>query len=65
MAEDPPIWQDFEKALQASGNALELERVERHEFYRQVAEPNVALVVATAEQRIYANVLLTIGVVLP
>jgi len=64
VKDDPPIWKEFADRLQATGNGVEIERVERHEFYRQVAQPDVALVVATGEQRIYANLLLTIGVVL-
>ena len=64
MTEDPPIWGDFRKILQGAGMPTELESVERFQFYERVARPDVALVVATAEQRIYANLLLTIGVVL-
>ena len=59
---DPPIWAEFRSALQAAGAQLELETVERHAFYAAAAEPDVALVIATAETAIYANLLLTIGV---
>ena len=34
-------------------------------FYEAVAEPDVAVTIMTGEQRIYANLLLTIGVVMP
>jgi L-fucose mutarotase len=37
----------------------------RFEFYDAARGPNVALVIATGEQRIYANILLTLGVVPP
>jgi L-fucose mutarotase len=58
---EPPIWSEFRAIL--PGN--ELEPLERFAFYDAASEPDVALVVATGEQRIYANILLTIGVVMP
>jgi len=65
MHEDPPIWTEFRRILHDAGSASELEQIERYEFYETAAQPNVALTIATAEQRIYANLLLTIGVVMP
>ena len=44
---------------------LELKKTKRFEFYDAVRDPDTALVIATGEQRIYANILLTIGVVPP
>jgi len=41
---------------------LEWTEVGRFDFYDMCKTPDVAVVVATGEQRIYANVLLTIGV---
>ncbi len=37
--------------------------VKRHAFYAEAKSPSTALVIATGEQRRFANVLLTIGVV--
>jgi L-fucose mutarotase len=37
----------------------------RFDFYDKAREPDVSLVIATGEQRIYANILLVIGVVQP
>ena len=65
LKEDPGIWDEFRKILGTSGNDLPLDTIERFEFYKQAGSPDVALSVATGEQRIYANLLLTIGVVLP
>ena len=42
-----------------------LHPIERFAFYETARGTDVALVIATGEQRIYANILLTIGVVLP
>lgn len=63
MAGEPAIWGDFRKALAAAGVGSEPELLKRQDFYQAVRQPEVALVVQTGEQRIYANVLLTIGVV--
>lgn len=56
---EPAVFQEFRTLLPG----VELEAVERHRFYDLARDPNVDLVVATGEQRVYANVLLTIGVV--
>jgi L-fucose mutarotase len=37
----------------------------RRSFYEEAKSPDTALVIATGEQRIYANILLLIGVVAP
>ena len=60
--EEPSILQDFRAILPAD---LELKKTNRFEFYDAVRDPDTALVIATGEQRIYANILLTIGVVPP
>jgi len=44
---------------------IDLEPVGRFEFYEAARSPNLALVIATGEQRVYANILLTIGVIPP
>jgi len=56
-----PIFDEFTEIL----GGMDLEPVERFAFYAAAREPDVALVIATGEQRIYANVLLTIGVIPP
>jgi L-fucose mutarotase len=65
LTEDPPIWKDFQSILAAAGHDTTLEQVERFDFYGAGAADTVALTIATGEQRIYANLLLTIGVVMP
>ena len=65
--EKPPgIWDAFRTILHtATGAEFELEEIERLEFYHAAGSPNVALTIAAGEQRIFANLLLTIGVVTP
>lgn len=57
---EPPIWNEFRALLPG----LKLQARERFSFYEAARSPDVALVVATGEQRVYANILLTVGVVL-
>jgi L-fucose mutarotase len=59
--EEPSIYAEFRQLLPD----LELQAHERFAFYEESKSSNVCLVVATGEQRIYANILLTIGTVLP
>lgn len=63
---DPPIWRDFEAKLRDAGVAVAsvaLGRLDRDAFYAAASGHDVCLVIATGEQAIYANLLLTIGVV--
>jgi L-fucose mutarotase len=57
----PPIFAEFRALLPG----MELTHIGRFPFYDLARENNVSLVIATGEQRIYANILLTIGVVPP
>lgn len=65
MKNDPPIFDEFAKLLSSAGCPAKIEHLERFEFYNQASSPDVCLTIATAEQRIYGNLLLTIGVVMP
>lgn len=57
---EPPIFAEFRQIL-----GMELKPLGRFEFYDAASDKDVALVIASGEQRIYANLLLTIGVVMP
>lgn len=59
--EEPAVFGDFRQLLPR----LRLEQVDRSSFYRAASAPEVTLALATGEQRLYANILLTIGVVAP
>ncbi len=59
---EPPIFAEFRQIL---GPGLPLRPLGRSEFYGAARHADTALVIATGERRIYANVLLTIGVVPP
>lgn len=55
----PDIFNEFTALLPD----LELQRVERFAFYDLARTQDVGLVIATGESRVYANIMLTIGVV--
>ena len=60
--EEPSIYADFRRLLP---DGIELSPLERFAFYAEAQKDSCCLVIATGEQRIYANILLTIGVVAP
>jgi len=55
----PGIFHEFSALLPS----LELVHVERFAFYDLARSTDVGLVIATGEARVYANILLTVGVV--
>jgi L-fucose mutarotase len=59
---EPAIFAEFRRILPSE---IHLKPLSRFGFYEAAKGSDVALVIATAEQRIYANILLTVGVVHP
>lgn len=59
--EEPSIFADFRRLLPG----VELQALGRYAFYEAARGPDLALAIATGESRVYANILLTIGVVAP
>lgn len=57
---DAPIFAEFKELL---GGQADLKKLERFDFYEAASSPDTCLAVATGDQRLYANILLTIGVV--
>ncbi len=57
----PPIFADYRRLLQG----MELRPLERFDFYEAARGRDVALVIASGEQQLYANIVLTTGVVPP
>jgi L-fucose mutarotase len=64
MKTDPPIWRDFRAILASQSDFRgELTQLDKPAFNERAREEDVSLVIATAETQIYANIMLTIGVV--
>ena len=63
LQNEPPIWSQYRRILATSGStSLSLVEVDRDVFYELARQPDLAVAIATGEQEIYANLLLTIGV---
>jgi L-fucose mutarotase len=59
---DPPIWAEYRAALKDAGLAIELEPIQKWDFYDAVASRDHVLTIQSADQALWANLLLTIGV---
>jgi L-fucose mutarotase len=59
--DEPAIFREFRGLLPG----IDLTPLARFDFYDAARGPDLALAIATGERRIYANLLLTIGVVPP
>lgn len=59
--DEPPVFAEFRAQLPG----VTLASYDRFAFYEAARAPGLALAIATGEQRLYANILLTIGVVPP
>jgi len=59
---DPPVWNEYRDLLKAADLDIELEPIQKWDFYDAVASRNHVLTIHTADQALWANLLLTIGV---
>lgn len=59
---DPPIWKEYRRIFATSGTQLELKPIDKWQFYDAVASRDHVLTIQTAEQALWANLLLTVGV---
>jgi L-fucose mutarotase len=57
--QESPIVEEFRKLLPTG---VAIESLRRFQFYDAVNVPQTSVVIATGEQRLYANLLLTVGV---
>ncbi len=58
---DPPVWADYRQVVSDAGLKLELTPISKWDFYEAVASSDHVLTIQTADQSLWANVLLTIG----
>ena len=64
MKEEPPIWREFAEIAARFSYKNTISKYPRETFYKNASSSDVALTIATGERRIYANILITIGVVM-
>ncbi|TWT55249.1 D-ribose pyranase [Thalassoglobus neptunius] len=62
LAGDPPIWNEYRTILKDAGSEVELEPIQKWDFYDAVASRDHVLTIQTADQELWANLLLTMGV---
>jgi L-fucose mutarotase len=58
---DPPVWKDYRTVIAAAGLSLQMTPISKWDFYEAVASRDHVLTIQTADQALWANVLLTIG----
>lgn len=63
MSGEPPIWTRFRASLARAGFTEPFETIERFAFYAAARDPDTAVVIATGEVEVYANLILRVGVV--
>jgi len=59
---DPPIWNKYREVLDGHGVTAKLTPIPKWEFYEAVASREHVLTIQTAEQALWANILLSVGV---
>lgn len=58
---EPPEWKEFRSLARDSGVVASVEPIAKWDFYKAVESPDHVLTVQTADQALWANVLLTVG----
>lgn len=59
---DPPVWEQYRDVFRQASLGLQLQPIEKWEFYKAVNTTDHVLTIQTADQQRFANLLLTIGV---
>lgn len=59
---DPPVWEDYRRILKNANSNVELEPIQKWDFYDEVASRDLVLTIQTGDQALWANLLLSIGV---
>jgi L-fucose mutarotase len=58
---EPPAWGDFRQIAKEAGLTAAIEPISKWDFYAAVESPDHVLTVQTADEALWANLLLTIG----
>jgi L-fucose mutarotase len=58
---EPPVWDEYRAILKDTGVSLNLEPIQKWDFYQAVASPDHVLTIQTGDQALWANVLLAVG----
>lgn len=58
---EPPVWAQYQAELEQSGSGLRLDPILKWDFYDAVNSPDHVLTIQTADQSLWANILLVMG----
>jgi L-fucose mutarotase len=58
---EPPAWEEFRAIAKEANVAAAIEPISKWDFYKAVESPDHVLTIQTADQALWANVLLTMG----
>jgi L-fucose mutarotase len=58
---EPPVWSQSRQVLREARLKVKLEPILKWDFYKAVESPDHVLTIQTADQALWANVLLTMG----
>ncbi|HBE69970.1 MAG TPA: transporter [Planctomycetaceae bacterium] len=64
-AGDPPVWEEYRQIMQQAGSSRKLEPIMKWDFYSAVESGDHILTIQTADQALWANLLLSVGVRTP
>lgn len=62
LKEDPPVWKMYRDVFAKNKLDLQLEPIEKWDFYKAVNTADHVLTIQTGDQHLWANLLLTMGV---
>ena len=62
LSEDPPVWDQYRAAIKDAELDVELDPIEKWDFYKAVDTTDHVLTIQTADQQRFANLLLAVGV---
>lgn len=59
---EPPVWKEVRQIMKEAGLDLEMQPILKWDFYKAVESADHVLTIQTADQALWANVLLSVGV---
>jgi L-fucose mutarotase len=58
---EPPVWAEFRQIIKTAGISVEMQPILKWDFYKAVESTDHVLTIQTADQALWANVLLSVG----
>jgi L-fucose mutarotase len=58
---EPPVWSEYRDEIAKAGLTLSLDPIQKWDFYDAVSSADHVLTIQTADQSLWANILLVMG----